>query len=194
MKKNIKVVSWLLLISILVSVNVCVYATDNSNFYDAYYDAPDEVIRDEYFNAVEISDIEKQEALLRIADERLEKDLERLKSQIRPTAITGNESFSTLFLSGSFIYRYIDRLESYGYSLSLDPDPDGPIFAYDWTDDDVPNSWDIVVSKFASKPKWNNKNMDTMYKQYACHYRYGLLKSPWNLEVDATSMNPITCN
>lgn len=78
--------------------------------------------------------------------------------------------------------------------MSLDPDPAGPIFAYNWTDYDLPNSWDIVVDKFVDDWRWDGKNMDIMDKQYACHYGYGLLKTPWNLEVDATSMNAITCN
>ena len=181
MKRKLKIVSYLLLITILVSTNVYVFAAESPDYYEMYYDIPDLEIRDEYYEAIESNNIEKQEALLKIADERLEEELARYKKlqfRITPTVIRGNESFYTLFKSGKFIYRYISRLGKYGYSLSLDPDPAGPIFAYDWTYDDVPNSWNIVVRKFAKDPRWNYKNMDTMYKQYACHYKYGLLKTP----------------
>lgn len=197
--KKVKVVLSLLLI-VLLSANMHVYSV-GTDLYDLYVNESDEVIREEYFKSIESNDTEKQEVLLKIADERLEAEYQEYKlesinrdNMITPYVITGNESFYTIFDKGEFIYRYIDRLGKYGYSLSLHPKPDGPIFAYDWDYSDNANSWDIVVRRFADDYRWNYKNMDTMWKQYKCHYKYGLLKTPWNLEVDATTMNPITCN
>lgn len=53
-------------------------------------------------------------------------------------------------------------------------------------------TWDTVKGRYGSSVKW--KNTAKMKEQYDCHFKYGMIKTPWNLEPSRTSVNFITCN
>lgn len=89
-------------------------------------------------------------------------------------------TFSSFFKSGSWITR--DGL----ISLSLMP-RDGGI-----GNEGADRTWNTVKTRFSSSSNW--KNTSVMQQQYNCHFWYGMIKTPWNLEPSRTSINPITCN
>lgn len=88
--------------------------------------------------------------------------------------------FTTYFKSGVWITR--DGV----VSLSLMP-RDGGI-----GNESREGTWAHVKNVFSSSSKWKNTAM--MTEQYNCHFRYGMLKTPWNLEPHRTSINHVTCN
>lgn len=89
-------------------------------------------------------------------------------------------TFSSFFKSGSWITR--DGV----ISLSLMP-RDGGI-----GNEGSDRTWGTVYARFSPSSNW--KNTSVMRQQYNCHFWYGMIKTPWNLEPSKTSINPITCN
>ncbi|MEH3088277.1 MAG: DUF2599 domain-containing protein [Microbacterium arborescens] len=89
-------------------------------------------------------------------------------------------TFQTYFKAGQWITR--DGV----VSLSLMP-RDGGI-----GNESREGTWTMVKNVFSSSPKWKNTAM--MTEQYNCHFKYGMLKTPWNLEPHRTSINHVTCN
>ncbi|MGQ4548847.1 DUF2599 domain-containing protein [Dermabacteraceae bacterium P13077] len=64
-------------------------------------------------------------------------------------------------------------------------------------------TWNLVYNRFHRNSNWTGKGKrkaskvnESMKKQYLCHFKYGMLKTPWNLEPHkrAEDVSFITCN
>lgn len=96
-------------------------------------------------------------------------------------------SFQTFFKWGKWINR------SGVISLSLEP-RDGGIGS---EGDD--RTWGTVWRKFGNDTNWKKYGSGvykSMEKQYKCHFKYGMIKHPWNLEPSkkAEDISFWTCN
>lgn len=97
-------------------------------------------------------------------------------------------AFSDFFTSGSWINR------SGEWSLSLMPRSPGI------GNQGLDRTWETVYNRFNTSSHWvpykpQGAN-ESMRKQYACHYWYGMIKTPWNLEPHKRpgDVSSITCN
>lgn len=96
--------------------------------------------------------------------------------------------FSMFFLSGTWITR------SGVVSLSLKPRKGGI------GNEGDERTWKTVYDKFhnaGQRTRYKNNGVDaSMKKQYMCHFKYGMVKTPWNLEPHkkAADVSPVKCN
>lgn len=103
-------------------------------------------------------------------------------------AILARAGFYTYFRSGSWIKR------NGIWSLSVMP-RSGGIGNYG-----VSRTWSPVYAKFNGSSQWvkykSRGANASMYKQYKCHFKYGMLKTPWNLEPHkrTSEVSWLTCN
>ena len=61
-------------------------------------------------------------------------------------------------------------------------------------------TWNTVYKTFHNHPNWSryrkNGADESMRKQYMCHFKYGMIKTPWNLEPSRkpSDVSWLTCN
>ncbi|MBD3689126.1 DUF2599 domain-containing protein [Nanchangia anserum] len=105
---------------------------------------------------------------------------------VERTAVAG--TFGTYFQYGKWINR------GGVVSLSLMP-KSGGIGNYGSV-----QTWNAVYQKFHLASQWTRHRATgvdaSMKKQYLCHFKYGMLKTPWNLEPHkkAADVSSINCN
>lgn len=105
-----------------------------------------------------------------------------------PTAAARANAVSDFFQSAGYIQR--DGV----WSLSLMPRAGGI------GNEGAARTWQPVYNQFSRTVPWSlypRTQVDqSMKKQYDCHYKYGMIKTPWNLELHklASNINSITCN
>lgn len=149
-----------------------------------YNEYTPERIQIEYSIAQEKGDIQKMEDLESIARIQLDELVEEVNS-IKKSR--GNydpdleNSYREYFKSGRWINREM-------WALSLNPKK------VPTTSRQKAVAWDSVTYKHSDDRNWNYRNINIMKEQFLCHVRYGLAKTPWNIEPDKTSINPVTCN
>ncbi|MCT9819294.1 DUF2599 domain-containing protein [Microbacterium sp. W1N] len=102
-------------------------------------------------------------------------------------SVAAADSFSSFFQSGAWITR--DGM----LSLSLMPRAGGI------GNEGGTRTWTTVYNTFSGSPNWWNHSHNvtaSMSKQYNCHFRFGMVKTPWNLEPAkiAENVSTITCN
>lgn len=134
----------------------------------------------EYQIAVDKEDVEKQNLLIKEADEVLDKMIE-LADKL---PVTRSNPFGTTYYSyfskSIWIQRDLISLSIYPINLA-------------WPSSQIETAWQFIVERHSSDPQWDNEKI--MRKQFWCHVNLaGKIKTPWNIEPEKTSINPLTCN
>ncbi len=176
-----KMLSVGIVLSVLSTSVLNVYASDVDNIYLNYgYDNYQD-LKNDYLLAIEENDINKQAELEKIAKVTLEEEIRISKDQNKSMKAEpgADELFYTYFSGGGWAHR------NTGWSLGMVPK----------RNDNKNAAWNGVYAKFYRTSQWDNS--DSMEKQFYCHARNFwpyTTEEEWNLEPWRTSTNYFTCN
>lgn len=190
MKRLLSILSYLVL-GVVLMLPATAYAGETSIY--APFSSFEELYN-EYIDAVEDGDTERQKWLLEIGESSLDAEIrisEEALASVPAPMYNQDEmywigQFPNYFNYGTWKYDNQGRA-----NLAL-----GPINTGIWSSTDAANGWNATYTKFRNDSQWGNKNVACMKDQFYCHARpvYSTIAGEWNLEPWRSSMNPITCN
>lgn len=190
MKRLLSAVACLALGIVLVIPSVA-YA-DETSIYAPF--GSFEELYNEYMDAMENGDVERQEWLLDIGESSLDAEIKLSEEALasvpapmyNPDEMYWINQFPKYFHYGTWKYDSQGRP-----NLAL-----GPINTGIWLPADTANGWNATYTKFRNDSQWRNENVASMKEQFYCHARpmYSTVAGEWNIEPWKPSIYPITCN
>jgi uncharacterized protein YxeA len=156
----------------LLSINVFVVsssaATNTYGEFNSFIE-----LEEAYYKAIKDRDIDRQNELLKIADETLNNEVlvSQIKSKFDPDERVALQGYDKHISSSSWITRY--------GMISLSITAKSPDF---WSPSDKSTAWNGVFAKHYKHSNW--KNPDSMRTQFYRDERlgYATIKSPLNIE------------
>lgn len=187
MKRLLSAVACLALGIVLVIPSVA-YA-DETSIYAPF--GSFEELYNEYMDAMENGDVERQEWLLDIGESSLDAEIKLSEEALasvpapmyNPDEMYWINQFPKYFHYGTWKYDSQGRP-----NLAL-----GPINTGIWLPANTANGWNATYTKFRNDSQWRNENVASMKD---CHARpiYSTVAGEWNIEPWKPLIYPITCN